>query len=296
MAKSVLLILVMCCSAILSAADRIDRMVWHNKPLPMTLPVNKGITVYLPEGDWAVGLPAALNGVLDHYETANILYLTARSEFTTQLMPVKNIDTEQQILILLSAKGDAQETDFGVIDGAAVDADKESGLKGKNTDITKALTRHAAMSLYAPKRLQPSNPLIRSFPVMNKPLTIFNHALNEDDECIPTNDLSARPIYAWRSGSHYVTAVRIENKSQSNITIDPRGCHIKGDFLTTTAQHQFVEPKYKNGCEPKSDSAASRLFGMSSGSVDDAACVRSFRDVTTLYLTSNRPFWEVVQP
>jgi integrating conjugative element protein (TIGR03749 family) len=296
-------------SALSHPADHINTVTWRQQPIRFTIPVNKGITIYLPEGDWSTGISSPLLDKLEHYGTGNIIYLTASQPFTPALIPFREIDSEQQILLVVEATDDAEETDLRITEHATKDPEKSKGITGKPTDVTRALTRHAALTLYAPRRLRPKDARIRSYPVKKKEFQAYDHALMPDDECIPTKDLKASPLYSWRSGNTYVTAVVIRNTGSKTITIDPRGCHVKGQFLTTTAQHSYVEPKYLDNCQPVKRVITSNATNTESNSVaprdsqqkqrktirDDSHCTRSMRDTTTLYVTSQQPFWEVVE-
>ncbi len=281
------LMLIGCVSSLANAAEKLDTAVWIKRPIPLILPVGEGVTVYLPEGDWAAGVPGSVAQKVTRYPAHNTVYLRASEEFEPVLMQFKDIDSEQIISVLLSASASAQEVDLRIIDGTKIESSE--GLSGKKSDVYKALTRHAALSLYAPDRLIPHNRAIKPFPVETSDLKVFVRVegLNGTTGCTDTGQLTGRPIAAWRSGGKaYVTAVRIENVSSESITVDPRGCHIRGDFSTATPQHSVLMPKYENGCEP---SASASVAGKG-----NTACKQTYRSVTTLYLTSARPFWEVV--
>ncbi len=286
MKKFLLWVLACCLTPLAYGADRLDTAVWVKRPIPLVLPVGEGITVFLPEGDWAAGIPSSVVPNLTRYPVNNTVYLQANESFEPVLMQLKNIDSEDVISVLLSASDNAPVVDLKIIDGTKVDTSE--GLKGKKSDVLKALTRHAALSLYAPDRLIPHDRFIKPFPIDKATLKVFVRVLGSGSSgCTDTGQLVGAPIASWRSGGKaYVTAIRIENVSKEVITIDPRGCHIKGEFLTATPQHSSLMPKYEAGCV---ENRGSNDTADSKGS-----CKRTYKEVTTLYLTSARPFWEVV--
>jgi integrating conjugative element protein (TIGR03749 family) len=70
--------------------------------------------------------------------------------------------------------------------------------------------------------------------------------------------VTAEPLVAWRAGDLYLTAVKLTNRTDRALTLDPRT--LRGDWLTAAFQH--------NRLLPKGDES----------------------DTTALYLISKRPF------
>ena len=68
----------------------------------------------------------------------------------------------------------------------------------------------------------------------------------------------AEPLVAWRAGDRYLTAVKLTNRTDRALTLDPRT--LRGDWLSAAFQH--------NRLLKKGDEA----------------------DTTALYLVSARPF------
>ena len=70
--------------------------------------------------------------------------------------------------------------------------------------------------------------------------------------------IEAVPVAAWKAGLRYVTAVKLINRSQSPVVLDPR--ELRGSWLAATFQHNRLLP------------------------AGNAA------DTTAVYLVSDRPF------
>ncbi len=90
------------------------------------------------------------------------------------------------------------------------------------------LTRFAAQSLYAPKRLIENINLIR-VPINTKQavrLFTCSTALT----C--NGNVLARPIATWQSPRFYITAVLLKNTTQQQIVLDPRD--LLGTWKATT--------------------------------------------------------------
>ena len=113
------------------------------------------------------------------------------------------------------------------------------------------LTRFAAQQLYAPERLtrQPGSLFRAPVSLAAVPLMRGGH-------------IEATPLVAWRGGSYYVTAVRLNNLTGGTVDLDPRD--LRGGWLTATFQHAFL-----------------RARGLDS-------------DNTAVYLVSSQPFNETL--
>ncbi len=98
------------------------------------------------------------------------------------------------------------------------------------------LVRHAARSLYAPRRLAPSDPAIVRIPLRG---AVPTEALIRGGCC------TARPVAAWRAqGRHgplWLTAVTVRNGLPRPVEIDPR-ISIRGRWLAVSAQFWRMGP------------------------------------------------------
>jgi integrating conjugative element protein (TIGR03749 family) len=110
-----------------------------------------------------------------------------------------------------------------------------------------ALTRYAAQQLYAPTRLIPRQSGVIAIPVNGEPVDLVYGAKVE-----------AVPVAAWKVGLQYVTAVKLTNRTQRAVVLDPR--ELRGSWLAATFQHNRLLP------------------------ADNEA------DTTAVYLVSDRPF------
>lgn len=88
-----------------------------------------------------------------------------------------------------------------------------------------ALTRFAAQSLYAPRRLVPAVQGVQQVPVTVESVEGLYRGWK----------LETTPIAAWRSGGLYVTAVRFTNLGAQVLDIDLQ--ELRGAWTAATAQH-----------------------------------------------------------
>ena len=80
------------------------------------------------------------------------------------------------------------------------------------------LTRFAAQQLYAPARLLRDPPGVVRVPVKRRQVALIRGAV-----------VTAEPLVAWRTGDRYLTAVKLTNRTDRALTLDPRT--LRGDWL-----------------------------------------------------------------
>ena len=158
-------------------------------------------------------------------------------------------------MVVLDVSAEPVETDSHTLPDVQILLDSEpdtnAGESHSNTQSMSwgyaALTRYAAQQLYAPTRLIPRQPGVVAIPVSAEPVELVHGARIE-----------AVPVAAWKAGLRYVTAVKLTNRTQRPVVLDPR--ELRGAWLAATFQH--------NRLLPAGDEA----------------------DTTAVYLISDRPF------
>jgi integrating conjugative element protein (TIGR03749 family) len=93
-----------------------------------------------------------------------------------------------------------------------------------------ALTRFAAQQLYAPTRLLRDLPGVVRVPVAGTEVALIRGAA-----------VSAEPLVAWRAGDLYLTAVKLTNRTDEALTLDPRT--LRGAWLSASFQHNRLLPQ-----------------------------------------------------
>jgi len=145
---------------------------------------------------------------------------------------LQDADTGALILLDISARvaqdGEEALEPIRIIDGDTA-SDDAIQAPPRQTPIAVVLTRFAAQSLYAPLRtIEPVSGIRRV-------------SLRRDinlETLLPTLPVHATPLAAWRLEDQWVTAVRLTNISDDEVTLDPRV--LQGDFLTATFQHHVL--------------------------------------------------------
>lgn len=90
------------------------------------------------------------------------------------------------------------------------------------------LTRYAAQTVYAPRRLKPSTDGVRSIPMDSKSIEGLFRGVRT----------RGRPLGQWRSGDLYVTAVQVVNLEGRSVSLDLE--QIRGRWVAAALQHHRV--------------------------------------------------------
>lgn len=237
-----------------AAENSAERVVWRKTPIAIPLVVGEERLVHFPDSV-SVGLPQSLTPLLRSQSINGTLYLLARQPFETTRVMVRS-ETDGPMYVLDISAEPRESENYSLPDvqilletpQAADVAQTES--KSNNRSVPwgyVALTRYAAQQLYAPTRLTPSQAGVVAMPVNAEPIDL-----------VYGGKIEAAPVAAWKAGLLYVTAVRLTNRTQKAVVLDPR--ELRGAWLAATFQHNRLLPE---GSEA---------------------------DSTAVYLVSDRPF------
>jgi integrating conjugative element protein (TIGR03749 family) len=241
-----------------SAAETIpERIVWQKDPIRLDLTVGKERRVDFP-GPVKVGLPPKLESMVRVQSIAGTVYLLAHGAFDPTRVMVRETESGRMYLLDVAASGEGGSgPPVEVYAGEESRSHRNRPTNGGRSEDTPApalpiygyvtLTRFAAHQLYAPARLLRDLTGVVRVPVKRKKVPLVRGA-----------SVTAEPLVAWRAGDLYLIAVKLTNRTDRALTLDPRT--LRGDWLTAAFQH--------NRLLPKGDES----------------------DTTALYLISKRPF------
>jgi integrating conjugative element protein (TIGR03749 family) len=214
-----------------SASGEVERAVFQLMPVRVVLPVDEERAVSLP-GPFALHAPEGFEALVRSQLIERTAYLRALAAFGSLRVVAEDLATGRQIpLDLVSVpKGATPPPPMEVFvrtrDGSASPApDTSAGADESGALDMVALTRFAAQSLYAPRRLVPATPGVRQVPVNVAPAQGLYRGWH----------IETVPIGAWRSGDLYVTAVRFTNTGDQPVDLDLQ--ELRGRWLAATAQH-----------------------------------------------------------
>ena len=225
-----------------AASNVPERVVWNKAPIAIPLVVGEERLVHFPDSV-SIGLPQSLTPLLRSQSINGTLYLLARQPFeATRVMVRSEIDGPIYVLDISAAPGGADSrslSDVQVLLQASQkppqDLSQDTGADQWTSDKRSqslgyaALTRYAAQQLYAPTRLIPQQPGVVAIPMNPEPVDL-----------VVGGKIEAVPVAAWKAGLRYVTAVKLINRTQSPVVLDPR--ELRGSWLAATFQHNRLLP------------------------------------------------------
>lgn len=234
-----------------------EKVVWNKTPINIVLKPNQERIITFPFKRVQPGLPSQLVSKLSTLSNNGVLYWQASEPFTSQQILVKDKDTQQIIIINLSADDKTGSSDpISILLGESLLA-KETNTGEQSTASQEAiqygydeLTRVASKHLYAPARLI----------TLPAGMHRINVKAGTDSHLIRHHNIMAEPAISFSNNGLYVTAVNLVNQEPESVVLDPRD--IRGKWLAATFQHVVLGE------------------------------AGSITDTTTVYLISKRPFWE----
>ena len=225
-----------------AASNVPERVVWNKAPIAIPLVVGEERLVHFPDSV-SIGLPQSLTPLLRSQSINGTLYLLAKQAFDpTRVMVRSETDGPIYVLDISAAPGGADSRslpDVQVLLQASQkppqDLSEDAGADQSTSDKQSqslgyaALTRYAAQQLYAPTRLIPQQLGVVAIPVNPEPVDL-----------VVGGKIEAVPVAAWKAGLRYVTAVKLINRTQQPVVLDPR--ELRGAWLAATFQHNRLLP------------------------------------------------------
>ncbi|MCX8967297.1 TIGR03749 family integrating conjugative element protein [Erwinia psidii] len=216
-----------------------ELMQWRRLPLSVSLHVGHERVIFVNR-NVRVGYPAELDGKLRLQSSGGTVYLRASENFPEARLQLFDMDHGELILLDVHATAgdelepvelrydDVWRSDAGTTE--AVDMASQIATATEHAGpVPVVLTRHAAQRLYTPLRTVEPVAGITQVPVrLPRVITTL----------LPSESVSAKPLAAWRLEDITVTAVKLQNRSQQRVDLDPRA--LQGQFLTATFQHHWL--------------------------------------------------------
>lgn len=229
----------------------VELLRWERLPLAVPLIVGQERVIFA-DANVRVGLPAGIGDALRVQSAGGAVYLLASAPIVPSRLQLQDMSTGEIILLDIAAEpareGQAPLEPVRIVRSEMPATGNRAGNAGgatasqevatsadvslrRETPIPVVLTRYAAQSLYAPLRtVEPLAGITRASMHRDLPL----------DTLLPTLPVRARALAAWRLEDHYVTAIRLTNRSSRRVELDPRA--LQGAFVTATFQHPDLGP------------------------------------------------------
>lgn len=246
-----------------------ERIFWNKTPVAITLKTGKERLIHFPDMVRVRPPEDRTSEELKVFVVDNVVYLKALKDFPTGRMRVQvfnhtsgSFEGGTMYFLDLSARSNGGTEQIQLIDKTLSQSGKiNTEQLSEKTPLSTAqeqqptvdmveLVRFASQQLYAPERLLQAHPSIYRSPLQVKTLKSLYRG----------GELQSMPLASWIGGGLYVTAVKLQNKTNMTLTLDPR--LFRGQWRSRTLQHT----------------------GLSH--------FQSETDTTTVYLVSDRPFHE----
>tara|TARA_R100000005_G_scaffold48526_1_gene23248 strand:- start:1109 stop:1918 length:810 start_codon:yes stop_codon:yes gene_type:complete len=214
----------------LGALEPAEQIVWRKIPIALDLKVGQERRVHFP-GSVSVGLSSTLQGHLRIHSNGNTVYWLAQTAFAPSRVLVRSLDDGQVYLFDVSASGEggsATPVEIALPRQPSLAATNPTSA-GSATHGYVSLTRFAAQQLYAPLRLQTPLPGVVRVPVSEAPVALVRGGA-----------VMAVPMASWRSGSRFVTAVKLTNTSAEAQELHAHA--LRGQWHAATFQHHRLLP------------------------------------------------------
>lgn len=242
----------------LTEAQAVEIRRWERLPLAIPLVVGQERVIFV-DRNVRVGLPRSLKDKLRVQSTGGTVYLLASKPIEPSRLQLQDAANGEILLLDIAATpaseglpalepvrivpGETPPKHYGrdrsELSQAAAerqeaanesDDEDEPALPRRETPIPVVLTRYAAQTLYAPLRtVEPVDGIAQVR--LDRRLDLSN--------LLPTLPVEASALGAWRLDDHWVTAVKLRNRTQQRLVLDPR--ELLGDFATATFQHPDLD-------------------------------------------------------
>lgn len=215
-------------------------MKWQRMPLSVDLQVNQE-RIILVDKNVKIGFPKSIEGKLRLQSTGGAVYIKALETFPTTRLQLKDMVTNEIILIDVVAKKKVANPDETIRLIYDEKLENQSGSFNQDdvADVAEypspqlptpaALTRYAAQMLYAPLRTVEPLPGVRQ---------VAHRLPNKITTLLPALPINTTPLMSWSLGDYTVTAIRLQNRSSHRIDLDPR--ELQGRFYAATFQHSWL--------------------------------------------------------
>ncbi|MES9821674.1 MAG: TIGR03749 family integrating conjugative element protein [Candidatus Thiodiazotropha sp.] len=241
-------------SLVHAETETLERIEWKKAPIRLELAVGQEQRIEFPAAV-KVGVPAAVQGVLRTQSVNGMVYLLAHTSFGSNRLMIRELDSGRIYLFDITATEDGGSGHpIQIYVTGEQGSEKDQATGGHETEQDRPdfvqLTRFAAQQLYAPARLVKDQPGIVRVPVSRDSVDLYHGGAVE-----------GVPLVAWRANGLYVTAVKLTNRTEQALTLDPR--NIRGTWLTATFQHHRLFPKGDEADTTAVYLISARPFGVS---------------------------------
>ena len=221
-----------------------EQAQWTGEPIPVHLIVNQERRLVIAdESEVRVGVPASAAGTILVQSIGRNVWLTALAPVESSRILLQAQPSGTTIILQISAEANQDQPAASAARENLLIALPESSPAGP-VRLTPppgfaALTRFAVRELYAPPRLRLVLGDINRYPVPSRLPDLFRcGGVNIPSAC--GGAVEIKPITAWQSPTHFVTAVRLANTLAEPLILDPRD--LRGAWRAATFVRSRLMP------------------------------------------------------
>ena len=237
-----ILLLMLFCSSAYADNNQVKRLFDAQEPIELKLITGQEVSMVFDEAINSIAIKDKAKSKIISESIDKRWWIKAIDDFTDTRILVKN-NNDQITVFIVSSGSDSQSNDEQITKYRVIKQQAPTEVKLDNDSNNKSLslvdlTRFAAQTFYAPKRLIKDISLNR-VPVSAQKINLFN--CQKNTWCV---GISAKAIASWTDLERYVSVIEIKNISKDIISLDPR--LINGDFISATFQFNRIGMKGSN--------------------------------------------------
>lgn len=209
-----------------------ERIEFNRQPLRIALGSTERLVTF--PNPVAVSMPSGAEADVDMQIIGRTVYLTMLAPRSAPIrVLVDDLVTGQAIPMDLlgvgAVDGLSSEVEVHYEDQPLVGQQQRDRAEEQSAVLDMVqLTRYAAQTVYAPRRLRPSSDGVRSIPMDSKSIEGLIRGVRT----------RSRLIGQWRSGDLYVTAVQVTNLEGRSVSLDLE--QLRGRWIAAALQHHTV--------------------------------------------------------
>ena len=237
-----IILLALFCSSVYADDSQVGRLFDRQEPIELRLTTGKEVSLVFDGIIKSIAIKDQVRAKITSESVDKRWWIKPTDEFTDTRILVKD-EHDQITVFIVSSGSENQSSDDQITKYQVIKQQVPIVVKPVNNTNNKSLslvdlTRFAAQTFYAPKRLIKSLSLNR-IPVSVQKINLFNCQANT--WCV---DVSSKAIASWTDLKRYVSVIEIKNISKNTIDLDPR--LINGDFISATFQFNRIGGKGSN--------------------------------------------------
>ncbi len=210
---------------------------WQGEPIRIQVPIGADRRIVV-EGaeELRIGVPSDLEGAFQARSIGNSTWWQATIPLEREQILISAHPFSEMIIAEVTALPETPPLPNLVI--RVPEPSASPAVTHRETPGFTKLTRWAIQQLYSPARLRTYLPTVTLATVSSDPINLFRCGPVAPSAC--GGAVQATPVAAWRTATHFVTAVHLENRTSESIVLDPRD--LRGRWRTAAFVNSRLAP------------------------------------------------------